>query len=163
MQGIGKHLLSEKGVDPAGYQLTLQHLRDFLTYLEEKQIINCNTLSKDPKEMRNLINDLVKLDFNKFNCPLGTVGEHHQVKEPPDEGVVYLYSPINVKGNNNIVNTNISIYPPAPPKHSSHIKVQPAVMNPRVVFSQPVSHGNSQEKEHHPQREAEGGHIRVFH
>jgi len=135
-----------------------------LTYLEEKQIINCNTLSKDPKEMRNLINDLVKLDFNKFNCPLGTVGEgpQQQVKEPPDEGVVYLYSPINVKGNNNIVNTNISIYPPAPPKHqsSSHIKVQP--LNPRVVFSQPVSHVNSQEKEHQPSMREQADPIRVF-
>ncbi len=69
--------------------------------------------------MQNLINDLVKLDFNKFNCPLG---EQAQIKEPPDEGVVYLYSPINVKGNGNIVNTNISIYPPAASKPSSQQK-----------------------------------------
>ena len=67
-----KQSIDEKDMlnDPS-HQLTLQHLRDFLTYLEDKKIINCETLGQDDKEMKNLINDLVKLDFNKFNCPLG--------------------------------------------------------------------------------------------
>lgn len=52
--------------------MTLQHLRDFLTYLEDKSIINCETLSRDDHEMKNLINDLVKLDFNKFQVPVNS-------------------------------------------------------------------------------------------
>jgi|LauGreDrversion4_2_1035121.scaffolds.fasta_scaffold234477_1 hypothetical protein len=52
--------------------MTLQHLRDFLTYLEDKSIINCETLARDDHEMKNLINDLVKLDFNKFQVPVNT-------------------------------------------------------------------------------------------
>ena len=75
---IGLILRQQKGMsveieelkkDPT-HQLTLQHLRDFLTYLEDKNIINCDTLATNEQEMGNLINDLVKLDFNKFQVPM---------------------------------------------------------------------------------------------
>lgn len=77
---IGLILRSQRGLSTAqcdlendpSHKLTLQHLRDFLTYLEDKSIINCETLARDDNEMKNLINDLVKLDFNKFQVPINT-------------------------------------------------------------------------------------------
>ena len=46
---------------------TIQNLKDFLQYLEDKNIINCKKLETDQQEMSNLINDLMKLDLNKFS------------------------------------------------------------------------------------------------
>lgn len=50
---------------------TLQNLRDFLMYLEEKNIINGRQL-EDKKEVNNLIEDLMKLDL--FNNVKGDKG-----------------------------------------------------------------------------------------
>lgn len=50
---------------------TLQNLRDFLMYLEEKNIINGRQL-EDKKEVNNLIEDLMKLDL--FNNIKGDKG-----------------------------------------------------------------------------------------
>ena len=49
------------------YDETVQNLRDFLQYLEDKQIINCKNLENNKEEMNNLIKDLMKLDLKKFN------------------------------------------------------------------------------------------------
>ena len=45
---------------------TLQNLKDFLQYLEDKNIINSKQL-ENKEEMSNLISDLMKLDLNKFS------------------------------------------------------------------------------------------------
>jgi hypothetical protein len=44
-------------------------LREFLTYLEEKNIINTERLENNKEEMNNLIKDLMKLDLAKFSKP----------------------------------------------------------------------------------------------
>jgi hypothetical protein len=44
-------------------------LREFLTYLEEKNIINTERLENNKEEMQNLIKDLMKLDLAKFSKP----------------------------------------------------------------------------------------------
>ena len=46
----------------------IQNLRDFLVYLENKNIINPQKLS-DQNEMKSLIKDLMKLDLSKFSKP----------------------------------------------------------------------------------------------
>jgi hypothetical protein len=48
------------------YDETLQNLRDFLQYLEDKKIINSKYLQNNKEEMSNLISDLMKLDLKKF-------------------------------------------------------------------------------------------------
>ena len=69
---IGKYirqndLLHEnRGEEERAYEETLCNLREFLQYLEEKQIINCAQL-EDKREVKNLIKDLVKLDLSKFS------------------------------------------------------------------------------------------------
>jgi len=45
----------------------LQNLKDFLEYLEDKNIIDCKTLQTKESERITLINDLLKLDLKKFN------------------------------------------------------------------------------------------------
>ena len=42
-------------------------MREFLTYLEEKNIINTERLENNKEEMNNLIKDLMKLDLQKFS------------------------------------------------------------------------------------------------
>lgn len=60
-------ILKADEVNNAGeYEETIQNLRDFLQYLEDKNIINCKKLENDKEEMTNLIQDLMKLDLNKF-------------------------------------------------------------------------------------------------
>lgn len=49
------------------YDETLQNLKDFLQYLEDKKIINTKNLENNKEEMSNLIQDLMKLDLNKFS------------------------------------------------------------------------------------------------
>jgi hypothetical protein len=44
-------------------------LKEFLTYLEDKKIINADRLEKNKDEMNNLIKDLMKLDLSKFSKP----------------------------------------------------------------------------------------------
>ena len=44
----------------------IQNLRDFLTYLENKNIINPQKL-QDQGEMKSLIKDIMKLDLSKFS------------------------------------------------------------------------------------------------
>ena len=44
-------------------------MREFLTYLEDKKIINADRLEKNKDEMNNLIKDLMKLDLSKFSKP----------------------------------------------------------------------------------------------
>lgn len=46
----------------------IKNLRDFLQYLEQKNIINPKKL-KDETEMKNLLGDIMKLDLNKFSKP----------------------------------------------------------------------------------------------
>lgn len=46
----------------------LKNLRDFLTYLECKNIINPQKL-QNKEEMKNLLKDIMKLDLNKFSKP----------------------------------------------------------------------------------------------
>ena len=46
----------------------IKNLRDFLSYLEAKDIINQNKL-QDKEEMKNLIKDIMKLDLTKFSKP----------------------------------------------------------------------------------------------
>jgi hypothetical protein len=47
----------------------LQNLREFLTYLEDKKIINTERLENNKEEMNTLIKDLMKLDLAKFSKP----------------------------------------------------------------------------------------------
>ena len=47
-------------------EVIIQNLRDFLTYLEAKNIINPQKLA-DKSEMKNLIKDIMKLDLSKFS------------------------------------------------------------------------------------------------
>lgn len=44
-------------------------MREFLTYLEEKNIINTERLENNKEEMNSLIKDLMKLDLAKFSKP----------------------------------------------------------------------------------------------
>jgi hypothetical protein len=44
----------------------VNNLREFLQYLEDKKIINPDSLSKNKEEMNILIKDLMKLDLSKF-------------------------------------------------------------------------------------------------
>jgi hypothetical protein len=53
------------------YEDTLQNLKDFLQYLEDKKIINTKNLENNKEEMSNLISDLMKLDLNKFSGKSG--------------------------------------------------------------------------------------------
>ena len=46
----------------------IKNLRDFLCYLEAKDIINRQKL-EDKEEMRNLLKDIMKLDLTKFSKP----------------------------------------------------------------------------------------------
>lgn len=48
-----------------GYEDMLGNLREFLQYLEDKNIINPRQL-EDEKEINNLISDILKLDLTKF-------------------------------------------------------------------------------------------------
>ena len=56
-------LLATKDEEP---EVIIQNLRDFLTYLEAKNIINPQKLA-DKSEMKNLIKDIMKLDLSKFS------------------------------------------------------------------------------------------------
>ena len=51
----------------------IKNLRDFLTYLEGKGIINQAKL-QDKSEMKNLMKDIMKLDLTKFSRPRGASG-----------------------------------------------------------------------------------------
>ena len=42
-------------------------MKEFLSYLEDKKIINTDRLEKNKDEMNNLIKDLMKLDLTKFS------------------------------------------------------------------------------------------------
>ena len=44
-------------------------MREFLCYLEEKNIINTERLENNKEEMNSLIKDLMKLDLAKFSKP----------------------------------------------------------------------------------------------
>ena len=61
-----------KMVGQAGRQdspdVIIQNLREFLNYLENKNIINPQKLS-DQEEMKSLIKDILKLDLSKFSKP----------------------------------------------------------------------------------------------
>ena len=46
----------------------MKNLRDFLVYLEGKNIINPQNL-QNKEEMKNLLKDIMKLDLNKFSKP----------------------------------------------------------------------------------------------
>lgn len=47
---------------------TLANLKDFLKYLQEKGIISFPDLQNNKKELENLVNDLLKLDLQKFSA-----------------------------------------------------------------------------------------------
>lgn len=64
---IGKYIkqTGELEIDQK-YEDTLNNLKDFLEYLEDKNIINGQQL-EDKNEVNNLIKDLMKLDLSKFH------------------------------------------------------------------------------------------------
>ena len=64
---IGKYIKKNNEIEiDSYYDETLKNLKDFLGYLEDKNIINGQQL-EDKKEVNNLIKDLMKLDLSKFN------------------------------------------------------------------------------------------------
>ena len=62
---MGKEAVGQEG-EQVNEEI-LQNLREFLTYLEEKNIINTSKLENNNEEMNNLIKDLMKLDLAKFS------------------------------------------------------------------------------------------------
>ena len=63
-------------------ELIVNNLREFLTYLENKNIINPQKLS-DQKEMKSLIKDIMKLDLTKFSKPRNNSQSHiEQLSQP---------------------------------------------------------------------------------
>lgn len=52
--------------DPQEYRQIVENLKNFMTYLEEKHIINSKQYLNE-KDTANLIQDLLKLDLNKFD------------------------------------------------------------------------------------------------
>lgn len=64
---IGKYIKQNNEIEiDREYDETLDNLKDFLGYLEDKQIINGQQL-EDREEVNNLIRDLMKLDLSKFH------------------------------------------------------------------------------------------------
>ena len=64
---IGKYIKQSGEVEiDQQYDDTLNNLKDFLEYLEDKNIINGQQL-EDRMEINNLIKDLMKLDLSKFH------------------------------------------------------------------------------------------------
>ena len=49
-------------------EMIIHNLREFLIYLENKNIINPQKL-QDKNEMKNFIKDIMKLDLSKFSKP----------------------------------------------------------------------------------------------
>lgn len=61
-----KHYGSEvEALNDDGYEEMVNNLKEFLQYLEDKNIINPRQL-EDEKEINNLISDILKLDLTKF-------------------------------------------------------------------------------------------------
>lgn len=61
-----KHYSSElEAANDEGYEDMINNLKEFLQYLEDKNIINPKQL-EDEKEINNLISDILKLDLTKF-------------------------------------------------------------------------------------------------
>lgn len=61
-----KHYNTElEAVNDDGYDDMINNLKEFLQYLEDKNIINPKQL-EDEKEINNLISDILKLDLTKF-------------------------------------------------------------------------------------------------
>lgn len=61
-----KHYGSElEAMSDEGYDEMINNLKEFLQYLEDKNIINPRQL-EDEKEINNLISDILKLDLTKF-------------------------------------------------------------------------------------------------
>ena len=61
-----KHYSSEvDAMSDNGYEDMINNLKEFLQYLEDKNIINPKQL-EDEKEVNNLISDILKLDLTKF-------------------------------------------------------------------------------------------------
>lgn len=61
-----KHYGSElEAMSDEGYEEMINNLKEFLQYLEDKNIINPRQL-EDEKEVNNLISDILKLDLTKF-------------------------------------------------------------------------------------------------
>lgn len=63
---IGKYIKQSSEIEiDNDYEDTLNNLKDFLWYLEDKKIINGQQL-EDKNEVNNLIKDLMNLDLSKF-------------------------------------------------------------------------------------------------
>lgn len=62
----------------------MENLREFLTYLEDKKIINTSKLENNKDEMNNLIKDLMKLDLEKFSKP--RCNSHRRGSASPNVG-----------------------------------------------------------------------------
>lgn len=43
-----------------------ENLREFLRYLEQRQVININEIEKDRNKMDKLINEISQIDFSNF-------------------------------------------------------------------------------------------------
>ena len=57
----------------SGEQEILKNLREFLCYLEAKNIVNPTKL-QDKQKMKELLSDIMKLDLEKFSKPRGSSG-----------------------------------------------------------------------------------------
>lgn len=60
-------------------------MREFLCYLEEKNIINTERLENNKEEMNSLIKDLMKLDLAKFSKPRSQSNKRRE--QSPNTGV----------------------------------------------------------------------------
>lgn len=60
----------------------IRNLRDFLTYLENKGIINQSKL-QNKEEMKNLLKDIMKLDLTKFSKPRSQRSRKRKVHASP--------------------------------------------------------------------------------
>ena len=68
-----KHYNSEhEAMSDTGYENMIWNLKEFLQYLEDKNIINPKQL-EDEREINNLISDILKLDLTKFKGENGGI------------------------------------------------------------------------------------------
>ena len=85
--------------DSSDNQETLQNLKDFLQYLEDKNIINSKQL-ENKEEMSNLISDLMKLDLNKFSSKGVNASNNGLPPQHQSTSITCKNSPVNYNSHN---------------------------------------------------------------